>query len=117
MILEIFVRGCGFCNVSTGKPEEVDAFEPAKVAKSVVDGVKHAVLTSVDRDDLKDGGARFVSNRRAIRQQSPGTTLETLIPDFAGNWDNLQQIIDVAPEVVSHNLETVRRLTKVSVSK
>jgi lipoic acid synthetase len=115
MILgNICTRSCGFCNVSTGKPEEVDVFEPAKVANSVkLMGVKHAVLTSVDRDDLKDGGAViWVQTVRAIRQQSPGTTLETLIPDFAGNWDNLQQIIDVAPEVVSHNLETVRRLTK-----
>lgn len=115
MILgNICTRSCGFCNVSTGKPEEVDVFEPAKVAKSVkLMGVKHAVLTSVDRDDLKDGGAEiWAQTVRAIRQQSPGTTLETLIPDFAGNWDNLQQIIDVAPEVVSHNLETVRRLTK-----
>jgi lipoic acid synthetase len=75
--------------------------------------IKHAVITSVDRDDLKDGGAEiWVQTIKAIRHQSPGTTLETLIPDFAGNWDNLQKIIDVAPEVVSHNLETVRRLTK-----
>ena len=76
-------------------------------------GVKHAVITSVDRDDLKDGGADiWAQTVRAIRQQSPGTTLETLIPDFAGNWSNLQVLIDVAPEIVSHNLETVRRLTK-----
>jgi lipoic acid synthetase len=76
-------------------------------------GVKHAVITSVDRDDLKDGGAEiWAQTVRAIRHQSPGTTLETLIPDFAGKWENLQLIIDVAPEIVSHNLETVRRLTK-----
>ena len=75
--------------------------------------VKHAVITSVDRDELKDGGATiWAETVRAIRHQSPGTTLETLIPDFAGKWENLQQIIDVAPEVVSHNIETVRRLTK-----
>jgi lipoic acid synthetase len=75
--------------------------------------IKHAVITSVDRDDLKDGGADvWVQTIRAIRHQSPGTTMETLIPDFAGNWDNLQKIIEAAPEVVSHNLETVRRLTK-----
>jgi lipoic acid synthetase len=75
--------------------------------------VKHAVITSVDRDELKDGGSEiWAATVRAIRQQSPGTTLETLIPDFAGKWENLQLIIDVAPEVVSHNLETVRRLTK-----
>lgn len=115
MILgNICTRSCGFCNVSTGKPEEVDVFEPAKVAKSVnLMGVKHAVLTSVDRDDLADGGAEiWAQTVRAIRKQSPETTLETLIPDFAGKWENLQKIIDVAPEVVSHNLETVRRLTK-----
>ena len=115
MILgNICTRSCGFCNVSTGKPEEVDVFEPAKVAKSVaLMGVKHAVITSVDRDDLGDGGSEvWVQTIRAIRKQSPGTTMETLIPDFGGNWNNLQQIIDVAPEVVSHNLETVRRLTK-----
>ena len=76
-------------------------------------GVKHAVITSVDRDDLSDGGANiWAQTVRAIRKQSPVTTLETLIPDFAGKWDNLQIIIDVAPEIVSHNLETVRRLTK-----
>ena len=76
-------------------------------------GVKHAVITSVDRDDLPDGGAEiWAQTVRAIRHQNPGTTLETLIPDFAGKWDNLQKIIQVAPEVVSHNLETVRRMTK-----
>ncbi len=115
MILgNVCTRSCGFCNVNTGKPEEVDVFEPAKVANSVsLMGVKHAVITSVDRDDLKDGGSEvWAQTVRAIRQQSPGTTMETLIPDFGGMWENLQQIIDVAPEVVSHNLETVRRLTK-----
>lgn len=115
MILgNICTRSCGFCGVQTGKPENVDEFEPGRVANSVkIMGVKHAVLTSVDRDDLKDGGAQiWAQTVRAIRHQSPETTLETLIPDFAGNWDNLQIIIDVAPEIVSHNLETVRRLTK-----
>ncbi len=115
MILgNICTRSCGFCAVKTGKPDEVDEFEPGRVAHSVkVMGVKHAVITSVDRDDLKDGGAGiWVQTVKAIRHQSPGTTLETLIPDFAGKWENLQQIIDVAPEIVSHNLETVRRLTK-----
>jgi lipoic acid synthetase len=76
-------------------------------------GVKHAVITSVDRDDLADGGSEiWAMTVRAIREQSPGTTLETLIPDFAGKWENLARIIGVAPEIVSHNLETVRRLTK-----
>lgn len=115
MILgNICTRSCGFCAVKTGRPEEVDEFEPGKVAHSVKTmGIKHAVITSVDRDDLKDGGAGvWVQTVNAIRHQSPGTTMETLIPDFAGKWENLQQIIDVAPEIVSHNLETVRRLTK-----
>lgn len=107
-------RSCGFCAVNTGKPEEVDPWEPVRVAKSIKTmEVKHAVITSVDRDDLKDGGAdTWVETVKAVRRLSPGTTMETLIPDFAGNWDNLQKIIDVAPEVVSHNMETVRRLTK-----
>jgi lipoic acid synthetase len=115
MILgNICTRSCGFCSVATGRPEPVDEFEPAKVAQSIkLMNVKHAVITSVDRDELKDGGAEiWASTVRAIRKQSPETTLETLIPDFAGKWDNLQLIIDEAPEVVSHNLETVRRLTK-----
>ena len=115
MILgNVCTRSCGFCGVQTGKPEPVDLFEPGRVANSVkIMGVKHAVITSVDRDDLKDGGSDiWAQTVRAIRHQSPSTTLETLIPDFAGNWDNLQVIIDVAPEIVSHNLETVRRLTK-----
>jgi lipoic acid synthetase len=115
MILgNICTRSCGFCAVQTGKPEEVDVYEPGRVANSVkIMGVKHAVITSVDRDDLKDGGSEiWAQTVRAIRQQSPQTTMETLIPDFAGKWENLQVIIDVAPEIVSHNLETVRRLTK-----
>jgi lipoic acid synthetase len=115
MILgNICTRSCGFCSVATGKPLEADPFEPGRVANSVkLMGVKHAVITSVDRDDLKDGGSEiWAATVRAIRHQSPNTTLETLIPDFAGNWDNLQRIIDVAPEIVSHNLETVRRMTK-----
>lgn len=115
MILgNICTRSCGFCNVATGRPEAVDIFEPARVADSVmIMGVKHCVITSVDRDDLPDGGSEiWAATVRAIRRKSPETTLETLIPDFAGKWENLQRIIDVAPEVVSHNLETVRRLTK-----
>ncbi len=115
MILgNICTRSCGFCAVATGKPLAADLEEPAKVADSILKmGVKHAVITSVDRDDLIDGGsAIWVDTVNAIRQISPGTTMETLIPDFQGNWDNLQRIIDVAPEIVSHNLETVPRLTK-----
>ena len=115
MILgNVCTRSCDFCAVSTGKPEEVDVFEPARVANSVkLMKVKHAVITSVDRDDLQDGGAdMWVKTVSAIRRKSPDTTLETLIPDFAGKWENLQRIIEVAPEIVSHNIETVRRLTK-----
>lgn len=115
MILgNICTRSCGFCAVKTGRPDDVDIYEPGKVANSVkIMGIKHAVITSVDRDDLKDGGSEiWVQTVKAIRHQSPGTTMETLIPDFAGNWENLQRIIEVAPEIVSHNLETVRRLTK-----
>jgi lipoic acid synthetase len=115
MILgNICTRSCGFCAVKTGRPEEVDIYEPGKIAHSVKTmGIKHAVITSVDRDDLKDGGSEiWVQTIKAVRHQSPGTTMETLIPDFAGNWENLQRLIDVAPEIISHNLETVRRLTK-----
>lgn len=107
-------RSCGFCAVSTGKGDELDIAEPFKVANSIkLMGVKHAVITSVDRDDLEDGGSEmWVATVRAVRKHSPGTTMETLIPDFRGEWQNLQRIIDIAPEIVSHNLETVRRLTK-----
>lgn len=115
MILgNICTRSCGFCAVKTGRPNAVDLKEPERVAESVkLMKVKHAVLTSVDRDDLKDGGSIiWVQTVESIRRISPSTTLETLIPDFAGKWDNLQRIIDIAPEIVSHNLETVRRLTK-----
>ncbi len=115
MILgNVCTRSFGFCNVATGRPEAVDPFEPLRVAKSVkLMGVRHCVITSVDRDDLKDGGATiWAETIRKIRELNPETTLETLIPDFQGNWENLQQVIDVRPEVISHNLETVRRLTK-----
>jgi lipoic acid synthetase len=115
MILgNICTRSCGFCAVATGRPDAADPFEPARVAKSIkLMQVKHAVITSVDRDDLSDGGAQiWFDTVAAVRRISPGTTMETLIPDFAGKWENLQRIIDAAPEIVSHNLETVRRLTK-----
>ena len=115
MILgNICTRSCGFCAVATGKPLSVNSNEPQDVAKSIrLMKVKHAVITSVDRDDLSDGGAAIWSATvKAVRAEAPGVTMETLIPDFAGKWENLQAIIDVAPEIVSHNLETVRRLTK-----
>lgn len=115
MILgNVCTRSCGFCSVATGRPEAVDPFEPARVARSVeLMGVKHCVITSVDRDDLKDGGSDIWARTiRAIRRRSPGTTMETLIPDFQGKWENLAVVLDAAPEILSHNLETVRRLTK-----
>ncbi|MFN8775457.1 MAG: lipoyl synthase [Flavobacteriales bacterium] len=115
MILgNICTRSCGFCAVATGKPLEADPLEPARVARSIqLMKVKHAVITSVDRDDLPDGGAEiWYQTVQAVRRLAPGTTMETLIPDFAGKWENVQRIIDAAPEIVSHNLETVRRLTR-----
>lgn len=115
MILgNICTRSCGFCAVATGRPLAADLQEPVRVAESIrLMKVKHAVITSVDRDDLKDGGSNIWQETiRAIRKVSPETTLETLIPDFQGKWENLQRIIDVRPEIVSHNLETVKRLTK-----
>ena len=115
MILgNICTRSCGFCAVATGRPLSVDLGEPKRVAESVkLMGVKHCVITSVDRDELKDGGSViWAETIKEIRKESPATTLETLIPDFRGDWENLQRIIDVAPEIVSHNMETVRRLTK-----
>ena len=107
-------RSCGFCNVITGRPLEVDVSEPRKVAEAVnLMKIKHAVITSVDRDDLPDGGASiWVETIKEIRKQNPNTTIESLIPDFKGRKQDIQQIINVATEVVSHNMETVRRLTK-----
>lgn len=107
-------RSCQFCNVATGAGEEVDIFEPAKVAESIrVMGLKHAVITSVDRDDLPDGGANhWKKTVEMIRKKNPGVTIETLIPDFKGEWENLAPILEVKPEIVSHNIETVERITK-----
>jgi len=115
MILgNICTRSCGFCNVATGRPEAVDWEEPDRVARSVkLMKVKHAVLTSVDRDDLTDGGSIiWAETVRAVRRLSPNTTMETLIPDFKGELHNVDRIIAVQPDVVSHNIETVRRLTR-----
>ncbi|MEC7863966.1 MAG: lipoyl synthase [Bacteroidota bacterium] len=115
MILgNICTRSCGFCNVMTGRPLAIDVLEPKKVARSIkLMQVKHAVITSVDRDDLQDGGASiWVETINEIRKENPTTTMETLIPDFKGKRTDIQSIIDAAPEVVSHNMETVRRLTK-----
>lgn len=115
MILgNICTRSCGFCGVQTGRPGNVDWEEPEKVARSIkLMNIKHAVITSVDRDDLKDGGSIiWTETIEAIRRMNPETTLETLIPDFQGIKTNIDRIIKAAPEVVSHNLETVRRLTR-----
>ena len=115
MILgNICTRSCGFCGVQTGRPDTVDWAEPEKVARSIkIMSIKHAVITSVDRDDLPDQGTIiWTETVKAIRRMNPNTTLETLIPDFQGREDLLDRIVDVAPEVVSHNMETVRRLTR-----
>jgi lipoic acid synthetase len=115
MILgNICTRSCQFCNVATGKPESVDIFEPVRVAQSIkAMGAKHIVITSVDRDDLMDGGASiWAATIRAVRKHAPGVTMETLIPDFKGQTTLLDEIVKANPEVVSHNLETVERLSK-----
>jgi lipoic acid synthetase len=115
MILgNICTRSCGFCGVQTGRPDTVDWAEPEKVARSIkIMSIKHAVITSVDRDDLPDQGTIiWTETVKAIRRMNPNTTLETLIPDFQGREDLLDRIVEVVPEVVSHNMETVRRLTR-----
>jgi lipoic acid synthetase len=115
MILgNICTRSCGFCGVKTGRPESVDWAEPEKVARSIkIMKIKHAVLTSVDRDDLKDmGSILWAETIGAVRRMSPSTTLETLIPDFQGITEHLDRIIAAGPEVISHNIETVKRLTR-----
>jgi lipoic acid synthetase len=114
MILgDICTRSCGFCNVKTGRPLPADLEEPARVAESVrLMHLKHVVLTSVDRDDLKDGGAAiWAETIRAIKQLDPAPTIETLIPDFDAKEELILQLVKAGPEVISHNLETVRRIT------
>lgn len=113
MILgNVCTRSCSFCAVKTGRPGEIDWHEPQRVAEAVrLMEVKHCVLTSVDRDELINGGSKiWAETVRAIRKESPGTTMETLIPDFKGRMTSVDDIIEVAPEVVSHNMETVKRL-------
>lgn len=115
MILgNICTRSCGFCAVATGRPEAVDWDEPQRVAEAIhLMKVKHAVLTSVDRDELKDGGSVIWYNTiEAVKALNPDTTMETLIPDFQGKADQVQRIIHAAPHVVSHNMETCERLTR-----
>lgn len=115
MILgNVCTRSCGFCGVKTGRPNAVDWAEPEKVANSIkLMKIKHAVITSVDRDDLKDmGSIIWAETVNAVRRISPGTTMETLIPDFQGIEKHLDRMIKVKPEVISHNMETVKRLTR-----
>lgn len=115
MILgNVCTRSCGFCAVATGRPEAVDWDEPQRVAEAIyLMKVKHAVITSVDRDELKDGGSIIWQNTiRAVKALNADTTLETLIPDFKGKKEDIERIIEAAPEVVSHNIETVERLTR-----
>lgn len=114
MILgDICTRACGFCNVKTGRPDKVDWEEPKRVARSVkLMKLKHCVLTSVDRDDLDDLGAEIWERTvREIKKFTPETTIETLIPDFDGRIELINKVIVSGQEVVSHNLETVRRIT------
>ena len=120
MILgNICTRRCKFCSVPTGKPLPVDWLEPDRLAESVKSmGVKHCVITSVDRDDLEDLGAGlWRAAIRKVKEVNPGTTMEVLIPDFQGRKELVQQIIDERPEVISHNLETVERLSREIRSK
>ncbi len=115
MILgNICTRSCGFCAVATGRPDSVDWDEPQKIAETIfLMKVKHAVITSVDRDELKDGGSTIWFNTiKAVKALNPDTTLETLIPDFKGDQENILRVVAAAPEIISHNIETVERLTR-----
>jgi lipoic acid synthetase len=113
MILgNVCTRSCSFCAVATGRPGEYDLDEPSRVAEAIrLMGVKHAVITSVNRDELKDKGAGvWAATIREVKKVNPQTTMETLIPDFKAHWDLLEMVIAEKPEVVSHNMETVARL-------
>jgi len=116
MILgDICTRRCGFCAVTHGRPTGLDREEPTRVADAVtVLGLEHAVITSVNRDDLGDGGAAiFAATIRAIRTTSPACTVEVLIPDFKGNWEALHEVLEAKPDILNHNTETVPRLYRV----
>lgn len=110
---DICTRSCRFCNTLTGKPLPLDPKEPANVAESIrLMNLKHAVITSVDRDDLPDLGAQhWVDTIRSIKEVNPGTTVEVLIPDFQGRLELVDKVVNAAPEIISHNMETVRRIT------
>jgi lipoic acid synthetase len=113
MILgNVCTRSCGFCNVITGKPTELDLEEPERVAEAILKlNLAYAVITSVNRDELKDGGAAvWASTIRAVRKRSPETQIEVLIPDFCGNWQALHTVLGAKPDVLNHNIETVPRL-------
>ncbi|QXD24992.1 lipoyl synthase [Opitutia bacterium ISCC 51] len=115
MILgNVCTRSCGFCAIQTGRPPELDLGEPARVADAVAKmGLKHAVITSVARDDLKDGGASlWAATIRAIRHRNPQTAVEVLIPDFQGNNDHLDIVLEAKPDILNHNVETVERLQR-----
>ena len=113
MILgDVCTRSCGFCAIKTGRPTRVDHEEPERVAEAIARlHLRHAVITSVNRDELPDGGASiFARTIRAVHQRCPGTSVEVLIPDFQGNWEALAEVLDAGPEILNHNLETVPRL-------
>ena len=115
MILgDVCTRSCGFCAVKTGRPEGLDTEEPERVARAIQHmRLRHAVVTSVNRDELEDGGAEIFANTiRAIRRLCPETTVEVLIPDFQGNWQALFEVMDAKPDILNHNVETVPRLYK-----
>jgi lipoic acid synthetase len=115
MILgNICTRSCGFCAVQTGRPTELDRDEPRRVAEAIrLMGLKHAVITSVARDELTDGGASiWAATIRAVREQNPNTAIEVLIPDFKGRWKDLETVLDAKPDILNHNVETVPRLHK-----
>jgi lipoic acid synthetase len=115
MILgDVCTRSCGFCNIATGKPLTLDLDEPQRVGDAVrIMSLGHVVITSVNRDELPDGGAAiWAETIREIRLQSPGTSVEVLIPDFCGDWSALQKVLDEKPEILNHNIESVPRLYK-----
>ncbi len=116
MILgDVCTRSCGFCHVATGKPPTLDLDEPVRVGDAVkIMGLGHVVITSVNRDELPDGGSSvWAETIRQVRLQSPGTSIEVLIPDFCGDWNALQDVLDARPEILNHNIESVPRLYKV----
>jgi lipoic acid synthetase len=115
MILgDVCTRSCGFCHIATGRPPTLDLDEPVRVGAAVAAmALKHAVITSVNRDELPDGGAAvWAETIREVRRQAPGTSIEVLIPDFCGDWDALQQVLDEKPDILNHNIESVPRLYK-----